>query len=79
MKKRPMVIKDKKIRIDAKKSFFRMYGDDETYIAAYRHISALFIDRHVETDIKSLMRMVEYFDIYLIDSDGYIQAVVRKE
>jgi hypothetical protein len=78
MKKRPMVIKDKKIRIDAKKSFFRMYGDNETYIAAYRHISALFIDGKVKIDVKSLMRLSEHFDVYLIDERGYIRATVRK-
>jgi len=45
---------------------------------AYGHISALFIDGQVKIDVKSLMRLSEHFDIYLIDERGYIRATVRK-
>jgi hypothetical protein len=80
MGRKPLVIRNRSLRIVAKREYmFFDEGERRRYVIAYRHLSALFLDRRVEVTLGDMMKIVRHIPIYLLDGEGVIRAAVTGE
>lgn len=72
MYKKLLILQNKDIQIKPYKRFFYIKTKYENRVISYRYIKALYLHKDIEVDSKILKKLIGYFEIHYIATNGDI-------
>ena len=78
MKKRRLIFRDPKTRLIVHSDYLHIVHPLNSYIVAFRHIGAIYLNKAIKIDISSCYAICRHTPLWIIDQNGYIVAKVTE-
>ena len=77
--KKPLVIRDKNVKLIAKEEYLAVVQNSEKRVISYKHLKEIYINLAVKVNINTCYKISKKLPLYFIDSNDYIVAKLCKK
>ncbi|MBE0490779.1 MAG: hypothetical protein IBX44_00845 [Sulfurospirillum sp.] len=77
--KKVLILKDKTINIKTHEDYIEFTNDNKEFIAAYKYISEVYINKHITVSIEDVLKIAKKIPLFFVDHNGYIIAKVSAD
>lgn len=77
--KKVLLLKDKTISIKTHENYIEFTNDNKEFIAAYRYISEIYINKQINVSIDEVLKIAKKVPLFFVNHNGYIIAKVSTD
>jgi len=77
--KKVLLLKDKTIIIKTHENYIEFTNDNKEFIAAYKYISEIYINKHINVSIDDVLKIAKKIPLFFVNHNGYIIAKVSTD
>jgi len=78
LKKQILILKQSATGLIVHQEHMEIITPKESYIVAYRHIDAIYLNKAIRVDIGTCYALSQKVALYLIDHNGYLLAELKE-